>query len=43
MNAILIEGNWYTADDVLIGESIWGQFAIVQIIVNDPCGEYGGK
>ena len=31
------DGYWYNADGTEIGESIWGQFAIVQYIVNDPC------
>jgi len=42
-DAYIDNGNWYTADDVLIGEVIWGQFAIIQYIVNDPCGGYGGS
>jgi len=37
VDAYLDNGFWYTADGVEIGESIWGQFAIVQYIVNDPC------
>ena len=30
-------GFFYTADGNEIGEVIWGQFAIIQYIVNDPC------
>lgn len=37
-DAELSNGYWYTVDGVEIGESIWGQFAIIQYIVNDPCG-----
>ena len=36
-DANLVNGFWYTAAGVEIGESIWNQFAIVQYIVNDPC------
>lgn len=33
---------WYTADGEEIGEVIWGSFAIIQTIDNDPCaGEHG--
>jgi hypothetical protein len=28
---------WYTATGVEIGPCIWGQFAIIQEVVNDPC------
>jgi hypothetical protein len=28
---------WYNADGVEIGSDIWGQFAITQEVVNDPC------
>jgi len=35
-------GNWYTADGTEIGSDIWGQFAIIQQVWNDPCaGEEG--
>jgi hypothetical protein len=40
VDAELVSGYWYTADGVEIGPSIWNQFAIIQYIVNDPCGEY---
>ena len=29
---------WYTADGIEIGEEIWGAFAIIQTVNNDPCG-----
>lgn len=31
------EGIWYTADDVEIGPSIWGEFAKIQEVSNDQC------
>jgi len=35
-------GIWYTADGNEIGPSIWGSFAIIQQVSNDPCaGEKG--
>ncbi len=36
-DATLTEGYWYNADGTEIGENIWGQFAIIQYVVNDPC------
>jgi hypothetical protein len=36
------DGNWYTADGVEIGPVIWGAFAIIQQVSNDPsAGEHG--
>ena len=35
-------GIWYTADGTEIGPDIWGQFAIIQEIVNDPCDGVNG-
>jgi hypothetical protein len=37
----LSNGYWYK-DGVEIGQNIWGQFAIVQSIVNDPCAGVEG-
>lgn len=35
-------GNWYTADGTEIGPAIWGAFAIIQQVSNDPSlGEHG--
>ncbi|MFA6981864.1 MAG: hypothetical protein WC243_02490 [Patescibacteria group bacterium] len=31
-------GYWYTADGAIIGHSIWGEFALIQEVYNDPCG-----
>jgi len=39
MGADLVDGVWYTADGVMIGPEIFGYFAIVQEVFNDPCGE----
>jgi hypothetical protein len=36
-DAALVNGFWYNADGMEIGENIWGQFAIIQYVVNDPC------
>ena len=35
---ILVSGIWHGADGVEIGPEIWGQFAIIQSVYNDPCG-----
>lgn len=35
-------GTWYTADDVEIGAVIWGQFAVVQEVSNDPGADQHG-
>ena len=41
-DAVATEGIWYTADGKEIGPSIWGQFAIIQQVYNDPCaGDHG--
>src|SRR3989344_6966106 len=35
-------GIWYAADGTEIGESIWGEFAIIQQVSNDPSiGDHG--
>lgn len=36
-DAKLIDGTWYTADGKEIGPGIWGEFAIIQEVLNDPC------
>lgn len=41
-DAQLTNGIWYTADGAEIGPVIWGQFAIIQSIYNDPCNGYHG-
>jgi hypothetical protein len=35
-------GYWYSAENVKIGPVIWGDFAIVQEVDNDPCAGYEG-
>jgi hypothetical protein len=35
-------GIWYSADGTEIGPAIWGAFAIIQEVYNDPCGGYQG-
>jgi hypothetical protein len=41
-DAVLNNGYWYNADGTEIGEEIWGQFAIIQHVYNDPCAGYSG-
>lgn len=41
-DAELVDGIWYAADGTEIGPEIWGQFAKVQSIYNDPCGDFTG-
>ena len=41
-DAILTDGIWYTADGTEIGPVIWGAFAIIQEVSNDPCDGYHG-
>jgi hypothetical protein len=39
-----VEGIWYTADGVEIGSEIWGAFAIIQQVENDPwVGVHGAQ
>jgi hypothetical protein len=40
--ATLMNGYWYNEDGTEIGESIWGQFAIIQVVINDPCNGVEG-
>lgn len=40
--AVKLNGIWYTANEDEIGPDTWGQFAIVQEVVNDPAaGQFG--
>lgn len=41
-DAIKEEGIWYAADGTEIGPSIWGSFAEIQWIENDPCAGIHG-
>ena len=41
-DAYALDGYWYTADGIEIGQVIWGAFAITQQVYNDPCeGAHG--
>ncbi len=41
-DAELIEGTWFSGNGDVIGPVIWGEFAIIQQVSNDPCaGEHG--
>lgn len=40
--AELRDGIWYTTDGEEIGPEIWGAFAIVQEVYNDPCEDVHG-
>jgi len=41
-DAIVVDGFWVGADGIEIGPVLWGQFAIVQQVSNDPSnGEHG--
>ena len=35
-------GIWYAADGTVIGPAIWGDFAIIQQVENDPCAGIEG-
>jgi len=39
-DAELENGYWYSADGTEIGPAIWGEFAIIQEVSDDPCGEF---
>lgn len=41
-DATLEDGVWYAADGTEIGPVIWGQFAIIQQVENDPCAGIHG-
>jgi hypothetical protein len=41
-DAAQIGGIWYNADGIEIGPAIWGEFAIIQDVYNDPCEGYHG-
>jgi len=41
-DAASVDGYWYAADGTQIGPVIWGSFAIIQQVNNDPCaGSHG--
>jgi hypothetical protein len=41
-DATLVGGVWHTADGTEIGPSIWGEFATIQEVSNDPCAGLHG-
>lgn len=41
-DATMTGGVWYTADGIEIGPVIWGEFAIIQQVENDPCAGVEG-
>ena len=41
-DAVVFDDVWYNADGVAIGPVIWGEFAIIQQVENDPCGGIHG-
>ena len=41
-DATLTGGIWYDVNGNEIGEEIWGEFAIIQYIINDPCEGLNG-
>ena len=41
-DATAVAGVWYSADGTEIGPVIWGEFATIQSVYNDPCmGDHG--
>ena len=41
-DATIVDGNWINAGGVEIGPVLWGSFAIIQDVYNDPCtGDHG--
>lgn len=41
-DATLSGGMWYAADGTEIGPAIWGEFATIESVYNDPCAGYTG-
>lgn len=41
-DATAVNGIWYNADGTEIGPVIWGLFAIIQEVLNDPCAGTNG-
>lgn len=41
-DATSVDGVWYAADGTEIGTAIWGEFAIIQQVENDPCAGIHG-
>jgi hypothetical protein len=41
-DAVNIGGVWYNAGGTAIGPDIWGEFAIIEEVINDPCAGQNG-
>ncbi len=41
-DSVAVGGTWYAADGTEIGPVVWGAFAVVQKIENDPCATLHG-
>lgn len=41
-DAIVEGGNWVNADGTVMGPVIWGEFAVIQEVENDPCAGIEG-
>ena len=41
-DAVAVDGIWYAADGAEIGPVIWGSFATIQEVENDPCAGIHG-
>lgn len=41
-DAYEVGGVWYAADGTEIGPDIWGEFATIQTVENDPCAGIHG-
>jgi hypothetical protein len=41
-DATKVDGVWYAADGTEIGPDIWGEFAVIQQVENDPCASIHG-
>jgi hypothetical protein len=41
-DATLTDGIWHSADGTMIGPAIWGAFATIQTVENDPCAGIEG-
>jgi hypothetical protein len=42
LDATATGGVWYAADGTEIGPAIWGDFAVIQEVSNDPCSGFSG-
>jgi hypothetical protein len=42
-DAYKIAGNWYSAAGDFIGPDIWGEFAIIEEVSNDPGAGVNGR